>query len=57
MVPLFRRITNEQGKQFLESLDDWLAAHELPDQRSDEHMRVGVGVYLFQDEAQSRSDS
>lgn len=57
MVPLFRRITNEQGKQFLESLDDWLSAHEVPEQRSGEHNRVGVGVYLFQDEAQSKSDS
>ncbi len=56
MAPLFRRITNEQAKQFLESLDDWLAAHELSEQEEGERMRLGVGVYLFQDEPQSGSD-
>ena len=53
MAPLFRRMTNEQGQQFLEMLDDWLATHELPEGQAGDRVRLGVGVYLFQDETQS----
>ena len=57
MAPLFRRITNEQAQKFLETLDDWLATHEHPAQEDGEHLRLGVGVYLFQDETQPGSES
>ncbi|MGH7818592.1 MAG: DUF6502 family protein [Candidatus Binatia bacterium] len=46
-VPLFRRIASERGQSLLETLDDWLSAHQAEEGQG---VRVGVGIYLFQDE-------
>jgi hypothetical protein len=46
-VPIFRRTAERHGQDFLEALDDWLSAHEAEE---GEGVRVGVGIYLFQDE-------
>ncbi len=47
-VPIFRRIAEQRGQDLLEALDDWLSGHEAEE---GEGVRVGVGIYLFQDEA------
>jgi hypothetical protein len=51
VIPILRRITAERGQRFLESLDDWLTAHELGprDKDKDEGVRTGIGIYFFQD--------
>lgn len=52
-IPILRRIVAERGQRFLESLDDWLSAHELDPREpaKDEAVRTGVGIYFFQDSA------
>mgnify|MGYP007014082397 CR=1 FL=1 len=50
MVPIFNRIATEQSQSLLESLDDWLTAHELDERdvmEDEADSRVGVGVYFF----------
>ncbi|MGH8453021.1 MAG: DUF6502 family protein [Nevskiales bacterium] len=53
VIPILSRITAERAQRFLESLDDWLTAHELGprDKSKDEAVRTGVGIYFFQDPA------
>jgi hypothetical protein len=56
-VPILSRIVGERGQRFLESLDDWLSAHELgPKEKSKEAVRTGVGIYFFQDPPPRRDD-
>lgn len=49
-VPLFKRLAKDNGRQFLETLEDWLLSHE-PDasDASDDspQTEVGVGIYYF----------
>lgn len=51
MVPIFQRIAAEQSQTLLESLDDWMTAHEVErsegQAQADDPERLGVGVYLF----------
>jgi hypothetical protein len=58
MIPILRRIVAERGQRFLESLDDWLSAHEVGprDKARDEAVRTGVGIYFFQDPPPRRDD-
>jgi hypothetical protein len=58
MIPILRRIVAERGQRFLESLDDWLSAHEVGprDKARDEAVRTGVGIYFFQDSPPRRDD-
>lgn len=60
-LPILRRIVAERGQRFLESLDDWLTAHEIPDETpgnksGEPAVRTGVGIYYFQDEPNRPED-
>jgi hypothetical protein len=57
-IPILRRIVAERGQRFLESLDDWLSAHELgpKDKPQEETARTGVGIYFFQDPPRGEDD-
>jgi hypothetical protein len=48
----FREFLEAEGQAFLERIDDWLSAHEVPANAttSTTGTRVGVGVYHFHDE-------
>ncbi|MBA2408895.1 MAG: hypothetical protein H0V62_03645 [Gammaproteobacteria bacterium] len=49
-MPVFRRIVGERGQQLLETLDDWLSAHEAKEPGDKANTaRAGVGIYFFQD--------
>lgn len=50
-LPEFRALLESEGQQFLERVDDWLSAHELPDGDPGESVRLGVGVYHIEDRA------
>lgn len=51
VVPILRRIVAERGQRFLESLDDWLSAHEIGTRvdTGEEVTRTGVGIYFFEE--------
>jgi hypothetical protein len=58
-LPLFRRIVGEHGQQMLETLDDWLSAHEVhktDDKDRRGSVRTGVGIYFFQDSGESKTE-
>lgn len=50
-LPEFRKFLDQEGQQFLERLDAWLTAHEVPGERAadTETLRLGVGMYHVQD--------
>jgi hypothetical protein len=50
-VPILRRISAERGQRFLESIDDWLSAHEpgVREKTDEPTVRTGVGIYFFED--------
>lgn len=45
----FQSIARDQGKAMLEVLDDWLSAHQVPQEEGDEESlrRCGLGIYYF----------
>jgi len=51
-LPEFRKFLDQEGQAFLERLDAWLTAHEVPDgvenPRGDS-IRLGAGLYHIQD--------
>lgn len=47
-APLFRRVAREQVTAFVESVDDWLSANELPDSDLRQPSRYGIGVFYFE---------
>jgi len=50
-LPAFREMLEREAQAFLERVDEWIGAHELPS-RVDEDgrgIRLGVGVYHIQD--------
>jgi hypothetical protein len=58
-LPLFRRIVGERGQQLLETLDDWLSAHEVSatkDKDRRDSVRTGVGIYFFQNGDESQTE-
>jgi uncharacterized protein DUF6502 len=58
-LPLFRRIVGEHGQQLLETLDDWLSAHEVSateDKDKRDTVRTGVGIYFFQNGDESQTE-
>jgi hypothetical protein len=58
-LPLFRRIVGERGQQLLETLDDWLSAHEVSaseDKDRRDSVRTGVGIYFFQNGDDSQTE-
>jgi hypothetical protein len=51
-VAEFRQFLNQEGQAFLERVDAWLTAHQVPtqeDSTSTEVTRLGAGVYHIQD--------
>jgi hypothetical protein len=48
VVPLFRRVAREQVTGFVQSVDDWLSANEVPDSEIEQTMRYGIGVFYYE---------
>jgi hypothetical protein len=57
-VHAFNRLVEREGQSFLEAMDHWLAEHEDSGSNNDTAgtVRVGVGVYLINNESNSTSD-
>jgi len=49
-VPAFQAFIEAQGQAFLESVDQWLTAHEGGADAGRPKVRLGLGVFLIQDE-------
>jgi hypothetical protein len=54
-IDAFHALVREKGQQLLESLDNWLAARQQqpdspPTRGNETRTRIGVGVYLFQED-------
>ena len=50
-LPDFQVFMEREGQAFLERVDDWLTAHEAPDDAQDRALvRVGAGVFQIQDD-------
>jgi len=52
VLPEFRKFLEQEGQAFLERVDAWLTAHQLPPGADAEakRVRIGVGAYHIQDE-------
>ncbi len=50
-LPAFRAFMEREGQAFLERCDEWLSAHEMPQDESTATtaLRLGVGVYAIQE--------
>jgi Family of unknown function (DUF6502) len=48
-LPAFRQLLEVQGEAFLESIDDWLTAHEVQGDAAADAIRLGVGIYHIED--------
>ncbi len=48
-LPAFRQLLEVQGEAFLETMDDWLTAHQMQEGLGAEPIRLGVGVYHIED--------
>ena len=56
--PLFQRYLEEHGQKFLEMLDDWLTAHELPQDADDaEGIKTGFGIYFLQQSSTNEAEN
>ena len=56
VLPEFRALTANRAQTLLERLDSWLAGHDRdvnPDINGTGRMRVGVGIYYFQEDLQA----
>lgn len=51
-VRAFRAFVEREGQAYLERVDEWLSAHELPegDDNSQAGIRLGVGAYLIEED-------
>ena len=47
-APLFRRVAREQVTGFVQSVDDWLSANEIPDSDKQQPFRYGIGVFYYE---------
>src|SRR5690606_17716073 len=54
-LPEFRALLETEAQALLERLDDWLAAHQVADDRDGEGIRLGAGVYHIEDRLDRRS--
>ena len=50
-IPAYDTFIREQGQEFLERVDAWLAEHETTADGSEKTMRAGVGLYWIQSDA------
>lgn len=48
-LPAFRQMLEIQGQAFLESVDDWLTAHQVEGDPETDAIRLGVGVYHIEE--------
>lgn len=51
LIPAFRYWARAEATRFIESMDDWLAAHEVNDidqKRRDAPARTGIGVFYYE---------
>jgi hypothetical protein len=50
-LPAFRAFLEREGQGFLERVDDWLTAHEVPAHAAGDapRLRLGVGIYAIND--------
>lgn len=48
-LPAFRQLLEVQGEAFLESIDDWLTAHEVKGDAAADAIRLGAGIYHIED--------
>lgn len=46
-LPQFLRFTEQQGQYFIDSINDWLTARELPNNSKESGIRVGVGAFAW----------
>lgn len=54
-LPEFQAFLDAEGQAFLERMDDWLSAHQVPAEAAARSMRLGVGVYhIGSDEVSTR---
>ncbi len=49
-IPEFRAFIEEHGQPFLEMVDDWLTEHRQEDADPARQVRLGLGMFLIQDE-------
>ncbi len=54
-IPEFREFIESLGQSFLEQVDDWLAEHRSKDGGNGRQVRLGVGLFLIQDENLERN--
>jgi len=48
-IPMFQVQARERSTDFIQSIDDWLVAHEYPEGKNPDHLnRVAVGVFYFE---------
>lgn len=48
-IPAFRKLLEGEAQRLLERIDDWLAAHALPDSYAGNTVRLGLGIYQITD--------
>lgn len=50
-LPAFRAFLEREGQRFLETVDEWLAAHEVPAHAEGDvqRLRLGVGIHAIND--------
>lgn len=53
-LPEFRALLETEAQALLERLDDWLAAHQVADDRDGEGIRLGAGIYHIEDRRDRR---
>jgi hypothetical protein len=50
-IVAFRDFLEQRGQGFLEDIDAWLSAHEVPESDGQETTRLGAGLYWIEDSA------
>jgi len=58
-VAAFRALSAEQAQALIEAMDQWLAQHDRdvnPSVRGSERVRVGLGIYYFEETLQQNSE-
>lgn len=56
-VPVFRQLARERVTGFVQSVDNWLSAAEMPDLIADTPQRVGIGVFYYEGPPSVAADS
>jgi hypothetical protein len=56
-MPAYRELVYRECQAFLEKIDAWLTAHELPEDETAPTQRVGLGIYWIQSTAATEERS